>query len=77
MRPAVVTTLLLLSCAGTAIAEEPPRFDIEATCRSAPSLLPQDRDTYAACMRDEHNARVILERRWARVSAEHRHTCAA
>ena len=28
-------------------------------------------------MRDEHNARVMLERRWASISAEHRHTCAA
>ncbi len=33
-----------------ALGQQPPRFDIEATCRSAPALVPQDHDPVQVCM---------------------------
>ena len=57
-------TLLMLS-ANISIAQQLPRFDIEATCREAQPLGPEDRDPYQSCIRDEGQARAELQRQWA------------
>jgi len=49
-------TLLMLS-ASISVAQQLPRFDIEATCREAQPLGPEDRDPYQGCMKDEGTAR--------------------
>src|SRR3954447_1317893 len=54
-------TLLMLS-ASISVAQQLPRFDIEATCREAQPLGPEDRDPYQGCMKDEGPARAELQR---------------
>ena len=66
---------VLLFAATSVAAQEFPRFDIEATCRAAPRLLPTDPSPYQSCMRDEARARGQLERQWASVSTGQRDEC--
>ena len=66
---------VLLFVATSAAAQEFPRFDIEATCRAAPRLLPTDPNPYQGCMRDESHARGELERQWASFNAGQREEC--
>ena len=49
------TASLLLCCVPwhPAEAQDVPYFDVDATCRAAPALTPQDRSPYDGCMRDE------------------------
>jgi hypothetical protein len=56
-------TLLMLSTK-ISLAQQLPRFDIEATCREAQPLGPEDRDPYQGCIRDEGQARAELRRQW-------------
>ena len=67
-------TLLMLS-ASISVAQQLPRFDIEATCREAQPLGPEDRDPYQGCMKDEGTARAELQRQWAQFDAANRTTC--
>ncbi len=67
-------TLVMLS-ASISVAQQLPTFDIEATCRAAHSLGPEDRDPYQGCMKDEGAARSELQRQWAQVEAANRATC--
>ncbi len=60
-----------------AIGQQLPRFNIEATCRSAPALVPQDRDPMRGCMEDEADAERQLQAVWSSAAASHRETCAA
>jgi hypothetical protein len=46
---------LLALLATPVFANEPPRFNIEATCRAAQPLGPDDRTPYDGCMRDEND----------------------
>lgn len=57
-------------------ADSVPKFDVERTCRPAAeaAVLP-GRDS-AACQRDERDARVKLERDWARYNAAQKRQCA-
>ena len=66
---------VLLFAAAAASAQEFPRFNIEATCRAAPRLLPTDPDPYQGCVRDEGRARGELERQWASFNAGQREEC--
>src|SRR4051812_38731311 len=80
-RPAMVrligiTTVVLLT-APPAFADEPPRFNIEATCRAAPALLSQDADPYSGCVRDERAAEASVIRQWASFRGDHRRNCVA
>ena len=67
-------TLLMLS-ASISIAQQLPRFDIEATCREAQPLGPEDRDPYQGCIRDEGQARAELQRQWAQFDPANRTSC--
>ncbi len=60
-----------------AFGQQLPRFDIEATCRAAPALGPQDRDPMQGCMQDESDAERQLKAVWSSAAASHRETCAA
>ena len=75
LRDAAVGLLALL--ATPVFANEPPRFNIEATCRAAQPLCPDDRAPYDGCVRDENEARSQLVEQWARYTDQHRQTCAA
>jgi hypothetical protein len=68
---------MLLFAATAASADEFPRFDVEATCRAAPRLLPTDPNPYQSCVRDETHARGQLERQWASFNAGQREECVA
>jgi hypothetical protein len=65
----------VLLFATTAAADEFPRFDIEATCRAAPRLVPTDPNPYPSCVRDETEARSQLERQWASFNVGQREEC--
>jgi hypothetical protein len=70
--------LALASLWGTAATAQPlPRFDIEATCRTAQALTAEDRDPVQGCMRDEADAERQLRAVWSSAAASHRETCAA
>ena len=58
------------------VADAPPKFDVERTCRPAAvaGVLP-GRDA-SACQRDENDARDKVERQWAEYSATQRKHCA-
>ena len=58
LRDTAVGLLALL--ATPVFANEPPRFNIEATCRAAQPLGPEDRAPYDGCVRDESEARSQL-----------------
>ena len=67
--------LLCLPCV-PADAQELPRFDVQATCRAAPALTPQDGNPYEGCMRDELAAEGRLRAKWSGASANARRECA-
>src|SRR3954453_7736127 len=67
-------TLLMLSTK-ISIAQQLPRFDIEATCREAQPLAPEDRDPYQGCIRDEGQVRAELQRQWAQFDPANRTSC--
>ena len=71
------TTIVVLLTAPAAFADEPPRFNIEATCRAAPALLSQDADPYVGCVRDERAAEASLIRQWASFRGDQRRNCVA
>ena len=65
---------------GVLLSQQRPRptssaFDIEATCRAAPRLLPTDPNPYPSCVRDETEARSQLERQWASFNVRQREEC--
>lgn len=60
-----------------AAAQQLPRFDIQASCRSAQALTVEDRDPVQGCMRDEAEAERQLQAIWGGAAATHRETCAA
>jgi hypothetical protein len=61
----------------TATAQPLPRFNTEATCRTAQALTPQDRDPVQGCMRDEAEAERQLQAVWTSAVTAHREACAA
>src|SRR5215210_1369664 len=72
----LAATILLVLSTGIGAAQQLPTFDIEATCRAAHPLGPEDRDPYEGCMKDEGVARSEHQRQWARFEAGNRDLCA-
>ena len=68
--------ILLVLSTGIGAAQQLPTFDIEATCRAAHPLGPEERDPYQGCMKDEATARSELQRQWAQFDAGNRDLCA-
>jgi hypothetical protein len=54
------------------VADEVPAFDIAPGCRAAVALMP---GSFAACMKDEQDARVQLASQWEKFVASDRATC--
>src|SRR3954466_13407342 len=67
-------TILWAFCA---TAQQLPRYNIEATCRMAQALTPQDLDPVQGCIRDETEAERQLKTLWTGTVAAHRDACAA
>jgi hypothetical protein len=61
----------------SALAQQVPRFNIEATCRAAQPLTAEDRNPYQSCMRDETEAQRQLEGMWSGAATAQRDTCAS
>ena len=57
------------------MAQQVPRFNIEATCKAAQPLTAEDRNPYEGCMRDEANAERQLQGMWSSAAAARRETC--
>jgi hypothetical protein len=74
MRTMMAVAILVGSWAGSALAEELPRFDIEATCRGVPSLG-ADNNPVQACIQDESAARDQLRAEWASFSPANQREC--
>jgi hypothetical protein len=72
----LAAVILLMLSVGASAAQQLLHFDIEATCRAAHPLGPEDRDPYEGCMKDEGVARSELQRQWARFEAGNRDLCA-
>jgi hypothetical protein len=75
MRPlAFVIPLVLLS--SPVRSDTLPTYDIEAICRAARSLSPDDKNPYAACMKDEQGAHAELRRTWSNYRPTDQRSCA-
>ena len=72
----LAAVILLMLPASISGAQQLPHFDIEATCRAAHPLGPEDHDPYQGCMKDETAARSELQRQWTRFEAGNRDLCA-
>jgi len=60
-----ITSGFIFLLAGAAVsASELPRFNIEATCRAAPSMQGGVQNPYPSCMKDEEAALGELKRTW-------------
>ena len=66
---------LILLTTSAAWGSEIPRYDIEATCRAAPTLQGGPGNTDRNCIRDETQARTQLGQQWAGFDARHRDEC--
>ena len=75
MLQAFAAATLLMLPASISVAQQLPRFDIEATCREAQPLGPEDRDPYQGCIRDEGQARAELQRQWGQFDPANRTSC--
>src|SRR3954466_13154126 len=71
----LITATLMIAATPILAAEEVPRFNIEATCRAAQSLGPEDTDPFRGCMSDETVAEGDLKRQWARFDPGNRSNC--
>ncbi|MBQ0822310.1 hypothetical protein HPT29_017320 [Microvirga terrae] len=58
-----------------AAAQQLPRFNVEATCKEAQPLTPQDTNPYESCMRDETAAERQLRDIWSSAPEGTRTTC--
>jgi len=58
------------------IADGPPKFNVERTCRPAAVAGVMTGRDASACQRDENDARDKLDRQWAGYSATQRRHCA-
>src|SRR3712207_365965 len=78
MRACLPNYLLLWGAClmSTAAAQQLPRLDIEATCRTAPRLLAADANPFEGCMEDERDAERQLRGMWSGAAAAHLETCA-
>jgi hypothetical protein len=76
MFPVIAGASLLMLSTGIGTAQQLPTFNIDATCRAAHPLGPEDRDPYQGCMRDEASARSELQRQWTQFDAGNRDLCA-
>jgi hypothetical protein len=72
---AFVAALLITFATPSLAAEEVPQFDIEATCRAAQPLGPEDTDPFSGCMSDEKTAEDDLHRQWSSFNPDSRATC--
>jgi hypothetical protein len=57
------------------IADGPPRYDIEQTCRNAGEPAVAGRPPNQACRDDERKAETTLQQRWSQYPAATRVTC--
>jgi hypothetical protein len=70
---AFIIPLVLLS--SPVRSETIPTYDIEAICRAARSLSPDDKDPYATCMKDEQSAHAELRQKWSSYRASDQRSC--
>lgn len=59
-----------------AAGERPPTYNVEATCRAAPTLGVGNGNTDQNCIRDETQARTQLGRLWSSFEPGRREMCA-
>src|SRR5215218_7021906 len=77
MKPLTLVFALAGLACGPAMAQQLPRFNIEAICSTAQALTPEDRDPVQGCIRDETAAERQLQEVWTAAAAAQRETCAA
>jgi hypothetical protein len=58
-----------------AAAQQLPRFDIEASCRTVQALSPEDRNPVQGCLSDEAEAERQLQAIWSSAPSGPRETC--
>lgn len=72
----LVLAAALTSCAGAAIAENLPRFDVETECRKVASVGGSFSEmTYAGCFEMEQQAYDLLKEMWPEMPASVRTEC--
>jgi hypothetical protein len=60
----------------SAMAQQLPRFNVEATCKAAQPLSAEDTSPYDSCMRDETGAERQLQGTWSSADPALRERCA-
>ncbi|MGO4525610.1 hypothetical protein AB4097_12190 [Microvirga sp. 2MCAF35] len=78
MKAYMLGTIALLGSLASvpATAQQLPRFNVEATCKEALPLTPQDTNPYESCVRDETAAERQLREIWGGAPEGLRTTCA-
>jgi hypothetical protein len=71
-RPSVCTLIAVQTELG---ASDIPHFNIEATCRAAPSLQGGIQNPYQSCLQEEKSARAQLEKVWTTHTTQQRTLC--
>jgi hypothetical protein len=66
---------LILLTTSAVWASELPHYDVEATCRAAPTLAGSIGNTDQNCIRDETQARSQLGKQWSGFDARRRNEC--
>ncbi|MER2265446.1 hypothetical protein [Methylobacterium oxalidis] len=69
------STALVVLATTAAWGGELPRYDLEATCRAAPTLQGSPANTDRNCLRDEAQARAQLGQQWTGFDARRRDEC--
>jgi hypothetical protein len=70
------SSVFIVLTASAALGGELPRYNIEATCRAAPTLAGGPQNVDQSCLKDETQARTQLVRQWSGFDARRREMCA-
>jgi hypothetical protein len=70
-----VASLLLGPHVAAALADEPPKLDVTATCNAASQYAISAGRDKDACLGDEHTAETTLAQNWSKYSADDKSQC--
>jgi hypothetical protein len=71
----IASSFMVLLTLVNVSASDIPRFNIEATCRAAPSLPGGIQKPYQSCLEEEKTARAQLEKVWTMHTTQQRTEC--
>jgi hypothetical protein len=71
----IASSFMVLLTLVTVSASDIPHFNVEATCRAAPSLPGGIQKPYQSCLEEEKTARAQLDKVWTMHTTQQRTEC--